>query len=72
MVGERRWRSLISSITKLVIEAHGGVIGVASVVGKGSTFWFELTGTQSERAGNTAHISLARSILFEQKHPTRK
>lgn len=30
------------AICKTIIEAHGGTIGVASTVGAGSTFWFEL------------------------------
>lgn len=29
-------------ITKGIVEAHGGTIGVASRMSKGSTFWFEL------------------------------
>jgi signal transduction histidine kinase len=29
-------------ICKTIIEAHGGTVGVESMVGKGSTFWFTL------------------------------
>ena len=34
------------SIVKKIIDIHGGIYGVSSEPGKGSTFWFEITKTQ--------------------------
>ena len=42
------------SIVKKIIEKHGGSYGVASEVGRGSTFWFEIErrGSESAAAGD--------------------
>ncbi|HEY9855547.1 MAG TPA: ATP-binding protein, partial [Stenomitos sp.] len=41
------------NISKSIIEAHGGRMGVQSEVGKGTTFWFSLPYGQSEAGGES-------------------
>ena len=45
------------AISKSIIEAHGGAIGVASRPGYGSTFWIKLPGERSHRAPSVARLS---------------
>jgi two-component system sensor histidine kinase SaeS len=40
------------AIAKSMVELHGGRVGVESVIGKGSRFWFTLPKAQLERGVN--------------------
>jgi len=42
------------SIAKAIVEQHGGIIGVTSEVGQGSTFWFELASTSPIESSPTS------------------
>ncbi len=51
------------SIARQLVEAHGGAIGVASEIGKGSTFWFEIEAGVGETPSQPAPGDLDVSVF---------
>lgn len=55
--GERAGSGLGLAICKALVEAHRGKIGVKSVMGEGTTFWFSLPqGMDSMRTSGSFRV----------------
>lgn len=64
------------AISKGLAEQHGGLVGVASTVGKGTTFWVELPGSPAKGARITSlglkSFALARVLMIEDDEQLSK
>lgn len=68
--GKIRSTGLGLTFSKMAIEAHQGTIGVETVLGKGSTFWFKLVGyedaKQDVKANGIAPKHHDNSLTFQE------
>jgi PAS domain S-box-containing protein len=55
------------AISKAIVEQHAGSVGVNSRPGEGSTFWFEIPMSHSEKADKIVQQTAGKSLELTQK-----